>query len=856
MFNCVPRFFSFVGLSWKTGCRVRWAWLAAWTVAAGLAQAQILPDLITQQIDAAQVHALPNHHPLWANASNSLGAAPAGLELNQLTLVLARRPEQERAFQQLLADQENPASPEFHRWLTPDEVGERFGLSEHDLDAITAWLASRGMDVNWVAPSRLFIGFGGAAAQVGQAFHTEIRSYRVDGVTRLGPASDPMIPQALMPAIRAVRGLYTIEDRPAHHSLVKIEDQAASPQVTDTAGDHLIAPQDFRTIYDAATGFDGSGETIGIVGWSRVSFADLNNFRVRTGAGFPNPAQIVPNAYGGVDPGPAYTAAPTTNGALGGQEEATLDVERAGSVAPGANLLLVVSSPAGNSDGIGADAQYLVQSTPAPAQVINIGFGDCESDAGPAGVAYWDALFEQAAAEGISVIVSSGDAGAAGCDAAFATPPANPLPNSPNYICSSSYATCVGGTEFNDADDPSAYWTSTNGAALASALGYIPEGGWNEPLSANATPQAAASEGGVSRYIGTPLWQVGTAGIPSARSGRYTPDVSFSASCHDAYFGCLAAGGGSCEVNSSGSFSFEAFCGTSAAAPGLAGVAALLDEKLGGPQGNLNQGIYETAANAPAAFHDVTVETSGVRSCSARTPSMCNNSIPSRDSLSGGQAGYMVGPGYDEVTGLGSLDVASFLASYGECPAAKTALAPGFAISGATATIAAGAATGNTMTITVTPVGGFQGSVMLTAHVESPAGGQDPPTVTFQSANPLAITGPDPVTAALTVSTTARTTGAIEWAPRPRGRWDATAGAALACFALFWIPLKRRRWRMMLAAVALFAGLAGGPVACTGSLRSMESVAGSGTSAGTYTIAIRGSSGSTTASAAVFLVVE
>jgi subtilase family serine protease len=850
VFDRVRRCFLFSGLR----CKAFWACLAAaWTLAAGsrLALAQS-SNLLTQQIDVAHVQELANHHPLWANPGNSTGAAPSGLALDHLTLVLARPPEQERAFQQLLANQQNPTSSEFHRWLTPDEVGERFGLSDHDLDAIIAWLESQGMHVNWVAPSRLFIGFGGTAAQIGQAFHTEMRFYRVAGVKRLSAASDPVIPQALIPVIRAVRGMYSIEDRSALRSLVR---QSAVPQVTDSAGDHLIAPQDFRTIYDGATGFDGSGETIGIVGWSRISFADLDNFRARTGSGFPDPAEIVPTAYGGVDPGPANTAPPKENGVLDGQEEATVDVERAGSVAPGANLLLVVSAPAGNNDGIGADAQYLVQSTPAPAQVINIGFGDCESEAGPAGVAYWDTLFKQAAAEGISVIVSSGDSGASGCDTAFATPPASPFPNSPNYICSSSYATCVGGTEFNDASNPADYWASVNSANLGSALGYIPEGGWNEPLSASATPQAAASEGGVSRYIGTPFWQSG-AGMPAQKSGRYTPDVSFSASCHDAYLGCLAAGGGSCVVNSAGSFSFEGFCGTSAAAPGMAGVAALLDEELGGPQGNLNQGIYETAANAPQAFHDVTVETSGVSSCSAGAPSMCNNSVPSPKGLRGGQTGYVVGPGYDEVTGLGSLDVANFLASYENCSAARTPKLPGFSISGTTVAVVAGAGTGNTITVTITPLGGFTGSVLLAAQVQGPAGAQDPPTVAWGSSNPLAITGPKAVAATLTVSTTARIVGTTQSRPYPGSPWRTTAGAALACFALFWIPLKRRGKGKMLVALTLLAGLAGGTVACTGALKDMESAAASGTTAGTYTITVTGTSGSTTASAAVFLVVE
>jgi hypothetical protein len=336
-------------------------------------------------------------------------------------------------------------------------------------------------------------------------------------------------------------------------------------------------------------------------------------------------------------------------------------VLRAGSVAPNANLLLVVATNA--SGGIGVDTQYMVQTSPLPAQVITISFGACESAAGASGVSYWDTLFQQAAAEGISVFVSSGDSGASGCDSNFSTPPAAPKANSPNYICSSTYATCVGGTEFNDANNPSLYWRSSNGSNLSSALSYIPEGGWNEPLNASSAPETASSGGGVSTIVATPSWQTGT-GVPAARAGRYTPDISFTASCHDGYFGCFAAGGAGCTTVSGGGFSFEYFCGTSASTPSMAGVAALLDQKFGRGLGNLNSAIYQLAASAPTAFHDVTAATSGVASCDVNTPSMCNNSIPSSTGLSGGQAGFLVTTGYDDVTGLGSLDVQKFFNSY------------------------------------------------------------------------------------------------------------------------------------------------------------------------------------------------
>ena len=609
----------------------------------------------TQSADSAEAQPLPHHVPQWANAGNDRGAVPASQTLENLVIVVARTPEQQAAFEQLLRDQQDATSPDYHHWLNAAEIGDRFGRPTADMEMVTGWLRSNGLRVTWVSPSKTLIGFGGTAADIGRAFQTELHNYNVNGVQRMSVSSNPMVPAGLSSMIKGVRGLYSTEDTPQHISRV----QSYSPDITLGAGAYVMGPADFDTIYDVPPGQTGAGVTVGIVGESRTDFADFTNFRSLTGATFANPTEVVPTALGGVDPGPAYTAPPTGGASAGLQSEATLDVLRVGSVAPAANLLLVVATSA--SGGVAVDAVYLVDTVPVPAQVMSISFGACESSAGPSGVDFWDSLFQTGAAEGMSIFASSGDSGASGCDAAFMTPPASPKANSPSYICSSSYATCVGGTEFNDTSNPATYWSNTNGAGLLSALSYIPEGGWNEPMNGTAT-QVAASGGGVSSVIATPSWQTGT-GVPAARAGRYTPDVAFSASGHDGYFGCFAAGGGSC-VASGGSIPFNVFAGTSAAAPGMAGVAALLDQKLGGAQGNLNPEIYSLAAHMPTAFHDVTVASSGVTSCSVNLPSMCNNSAPSPTGLTGGQAGYLVTAGYDEVTGLGSLDVKNFIDNY------------------------------------------------------------------------------------------------------------------------------------------------------------------------------------------------
>jgi subtilase family serine protease len=625
-------------------------------------------NLVRTPVDSANRVPLTGHHPAWANAQNDVGAVPADLPIERLTIVLALSSQREQAYTQFLQDQQNPASPDYHHWLTPVEIGKRFGVSSHDIQAVTVWLQSQDLHVDSVSNSRERIVFSGTASAIASAFGAEMHYFTVGTEKRISITAEPQIPAALGAVIKSISGLYTIKLHPQYGgSAVRGPGEGFSWDSGSVSSDgsgftcggtpcNVIFPADFATIYNVngvTGGINGAGQTIAVVGRSGVCNSDITNFASAAVVTVNIPTVIVPPL--GITP-----PAPVCSGsASGDQGEATLDVTRSGSIAQGATIDLVVSlsNSTHTKDGIQLATEYVVDTTPVPARIMNISFSQCEADAGQAGVAYWDNLFAQAAGEGISVFVSSDDSAAAGCDQSFAPPPTTQI-LSPNSICSSSYATCVGGTEFADFANPSQYWNSNNGPGFESARGYIPEGAWNEPMNPQNQLQIAGTGGGLSSYIATPSWQKGT-GVPSSRSGRYTPDVSFSASLHDAYFGCLAANN-QCPANG-----FAIFAGTSASAPDMAGIAALLNQKEGSAQGLLNPNLYNLAATPTNnVFHDATVATSGVSNCAVTTPSMCNNSTAGTTGLTGGLSGYLITPGYDEATGLGSINVANLLANW------------------------------------------------------------------------------------------------------------------------------------------------------------------------------------------------
>ena len=637
-------------------------------------------DLIKSRADLAGRTPLAGQRAAWANAQADRGAVPAALELSHLSLTLRRSPERQQAFDRLLEEQQDAASPNYQRWLSPSEIGARFGASQHDIDVLTEWLRAQGLSVDTVANSRMRIGFSGSAAAVAAAFDTDLHYFRAGPQTRIANTREPRIPTAFAGAVQSVVGLTAIVFKPNHH--VGPPQNSARPKNAPypaatscppggAACSHTLFPADFATIYNVdpvhRQGIDGSGQSIGIIARARVYDPDIQNFQARSGLATKYPTVVIPT--GGVDPGPAAsTCSPTGTPScshpserVADQTEATLDVQRATSVAPGAEVKLITSGTKNSVDGVYIAMDYAIDTDPVPAKVLSISYSTCEADNTRDAAAVFDSYFSQAAMEGISVFVSSGDGGVDGC-ASLDQPPPAVQRASTNLLCSSGHVTCVGGTEFADVSDPELYWSADNGTGYGSALGYIPEGAWNEPLDPDGKPQMAATGGGVSTFIAKPAWQVGI-GVPG-NQGRYTPDVSFNASTREGYFTCVAAQGGSCAIRQ-GSFTFLVSGGTSASAPSMAGITALLNQKTGAAQANLNPRLYALAANpANGVFHDVTTGSSGVANCTLANPSPCNNSTPGPTGLGGGLKGYAVGTGYDLPTGLGSIDVTQLLAQW------------------------------------------------------------------------------------------------------------------------------------------------------------------------------------------------
>lgn len=596
---------------------------------------------ITSAINNSERVTIPESRPAIARAANDIGEVTASARVDGISLAFRRTDAQEKRLQGLIAAQQSPLSPLYHKWLTPAEFAETFGVADSDLAKVRAWFEQQGFSVSRISNSRNRIVFSGTAGQVASTFGAPLHYYKIRGKREYAPSADLGVPAALASLVGTVTNLSSLRPRPH----VKFRKRFTSSQ----SGSHFLTPKDVATIYDIQTAYDagytGAGQSIAIVGQSEISTSDIENFQSAAGITLKDPALVlVPNSG---------TAAVSS----GDEGESDLDVEYSGGIATGATIYFVY---VGNNSNYSVwdSITYAVDTRIAP--IISTSYGICEAELTASEYSALNSVLEQAAAQGQTVMAAAGDSGSTDCYGYTDLTTTEQEALAVDFPASSQYVTAMGGTEFPSADVSSSnttYWESASGSdVVSSALSYIPEQVWNDDSSSAGL---SSGGGGVSTLTARPSWQTGVTGISSG-SYRLVPDISLDASPSNAGYLYCSSDSTSTGITGSCSNGFRdssdtyltAAGGTSFDGPIFAGMVAIINQKLNSTgQGVINSTLYTLAADSAtyaSAFHDVT---SGGNECSAGS-NYCSTT---------GESEYTATTGYDEATGLGSVDFNNLL---------------------------------------------------------------------------------------------------------------------------------------------------------------------------------------------------
>jgi subtilase family serine protease len=835
------------------------------------AQSSNVQQRITQVVDESKLTVLKgNTYPL-ARAEFDRGPAPASLPMERMLLVLKRSPEQEAALNQLMAGQLDKSSPNFHKWLTPEQFGQQFGPSDQDVQTVTSWLGSHGFQVVEVSKGRTVIQFSGNAGQVQEAFRTPIHKFVVNGEEHWANVNDPQIPTALAPVVVGINTLHNFPKKSAHRyagefrrsketgKMTAVNPQFTYPNQNLCSGNcFLLGPSDFATIYNVqplwTAHTDGTGVTIGVVGLTDISPQDNADFRSIFGL----PASNLTVFTNGPDPGTLPTEEP----------EADIDTQWSGAVAKGAKILYVETASTNTAFGVDLSAQFIVDNNSAP--ILTDSYGLCEAFLGAAGNSFYYDLWQQAAAEGISVLDPTGDNGSAGCDNDNVPGPAQ-FGLQVNGSATTPFNVAVGGTDFNDANNATTFWSLTNNSTTqSSALSYIPEVVWNNSCASvewgvdfgfSTDPVAncnnntlddvvvVGGSGGVSGCtMGTsgtvenvtgcfggyvkPPWQAGL-GVPNDGK-RDVPDVSLFAGNGfntNAYIVCQedansqqGGNANSCDLTTPFT-DFQAYGGTSVSTPAMAGILAMVIQTTGDRLGVPNAVLYKLAAqagatcdsngtvNASCIFYDLQAGAgTNAMPCTPNT----TNCTASGSNQFGVLPAYSTATGYDQASGLGSVNAFNLVTKWNSAvfgpdfslslPSAPAAPAP------LSLTVASPGGMANTM-ITITGTNGYSGTVTFSAS--SCAGLPAESTCSF---TPTSVTGSG--STQLTITTTAKS----KLVPMSHHLTPvAQVGAArlmqvFLSFAILWLGIQASRRKLCWNTVAslLAVGCLLGIAACGG----------------------------------------
>jgi subtilase family serine protease len=652
--------------------------LAACSILVPSAGAQQQPGAAAQQpaariggeINSSEQVALRNSlHPM-AEKQFDAGRMPSDSKLGGITMVFSRSASQEAAVRTLMAEQQSPASPLYHQWLTPDQFAARFGMSDADLTKVENWLEQQGFSIDRVARSKNSIHFSGSVRQVEQAFSTEMHYYKVKGAQHFAPSTELSVPSAIAGTVLVIQNL---DDFHPHAHLVYRKNQRVKPSFTAAGSTNasnegiFFAPGDIYTSYNVqpllSASVTGTGQSITLVGQSAIQVSDIENFENAAGLAVKDPQQyLVPNSG-------------TSTVFAGDESESDIDLEWSGAMAPGATINFVYT---GNSSNYSAFDSISYAIDENIGTIISSSYGECETELPLSTLASGtnlqtglEAAFEQAATQGQTVMAAAGDDGSTDCSGETNLSLAQQEALTVDYPASSPNVTAMGGTEINQTNAAyetvgEGYWQSDPGTTniVTSVLQYIPEQVWNDDAESIADGGTlSAGGGGASALFTKPTYQTGVPGIP-ADGQRDVPDLALYASAFNpGYLYCTSDTSAfeqgqesSCTsgFQDSDTGDFTAAGGTSFNGPIFSGVLALINQKQNYTtgQGLINPTLYTLASNSTtyaSAFHDITVG---------------NNDCLGGSEFCSGTPGFSAGVGYDQATGLGSIDAANLVAAW------------------------------------------------------------------------------------------------------------------------------------------------------------------------------------------------
>jgi subtilase family serine protease len=672
------------------------------------------PPLITEPIDRTLLVALSGNTRPEANPQNDRGAVPDGFPMSHMMLQLKRSPTREQALGGLIEQLHDPASPEFHHWLTPTQVGEQFGLAASDLQQITDWLTSEGFQVDQIYPSGMVIDFSGNAGQVRAAFRTQIHMVSVKGALHFANMSDPQIPAALAPAVAGIVSLHDFRPKPQF---------VPRSQYSEGSGTYAVVPADLATIYNFNPlfngGVSGQGQTIYLIEDTDLfTDNDWTKFRSTFGLSSFTGASLTtmhPSAKGG--------SACSDPGHNADDGEAILDAEYASAAVPSAAIVIASCADTSTFGGLIA-IQNLINGSNPPA-IISMSYEECEATNGATANAAYNSAYQQGVAEGTSIFVAAGDQAASLCDIDITAMHGIGV----NAFASTPYNVAVGGTDFSDtlSGTNSNYWSSTNNSTFGSVRSYVPEIPWNDSCASQLTANFygfSVIADGLPNFCDVPglpdiyLEDLGGSGGPSGcatgspsfpeivsgtcagyakpsyQSGvlnnpsdgvRDLPDVSLFAAngIWDHYYvycwSDIANGGAPCTGAPS---TWSGAGGTSFGSPIMAGVQALVNQYTGASQGNPNYTYYRLAAAEYGSYGSNACNSSSgngvASSCVFYEVTLGDNDVPCSAPFNcyfftSGTIGvlstsdfadipaYTAGAGWNFATGLGTINVANLV---------------------------------------------------------------------------------------------------------------------------------------------------------------------------------------------------